>query len=97
MPVAEPVMIESPPRRSGKDRTRTDSSTSSTVSTTSPITGTIRRRNIEQAVTLASVAAEEDENGRHQVALDLYLTGLEKMLNALPGTHTHTILYIDKL
>ncbi|RUS14326.1 hypothetical protein BC937DRAFT_93998 [Endogone sp. FLAS-F59071] len=83
MPVAEPVMIESPPRRSGKDRAKTDSSTSSTVSTTSP-TGTISRRNIEQAVTLASVAAEEDENGNHQVALDLYLTGLEKMLNALP-------------
>ncbi|RUS34696.1 hypothetical protein BC938DRAFT_479077, partial [Jimgerdemannia flammicorona] len=82
VPVAEPVMIESPPRRAGKSRARTDSTTS--LTTTSSVQTTFSHRSVEQAVALTSVAAEEDKAGNHQVALDLYLTGLEKMLNALP-------------
>ncbi|KAG9306332.1 hypothetical protein G9A89_018215 [Geosiphon pyriformis] len=44
----------------------------------------MNRNLIDQAITFSAIAVEEDQQGNHQCALDLYLTALESMLYAMP-------------
>ena len=44
------------------------------------------RRSISQGLKLVSIAADEYDGGNEVVALDIYLTGLDKILMALPST-----------
>ncbi|CAO3593682.1 unnamed protein product [Absidia cylindrospora] len=51
------------------------------------------RRSISQGMKLVSIAADEYDEGNEEVALDIYLTGLDKILMALPNkTDTKTKL-----
>ncbi|KAI9492586.1 hypothetical protein BDB00DRAFT_827252 [Zychaea mexicana] len=43
------------------------------------------RRSISQGLKLVSIAADEYDGGNEAVALDIYLTGLDKILMALPN------------
>ncbi|ORY96728.1 hypothetical protein BCR43DRAFT_563970 [Syncephalastrum racemosum] len=43
------------------------------------------RKSISQGLKLVSIAADEYEEGNDEVALDIYLTGLDKILMALPN------------
>ncbi|KAI8144146.1 hypothetical protein BJV82DRAFT_608492 [Fennellomyces sp. T-0311] len=43
------------------------------------------RRSISQGLKLVSIAADEYDGGNEDVALDIYLTGLDKILMALPN------------
>ncbi|KAI7852621.1 hypothetical protein BDC45DRAFT_570885 [Circinella umbellata] len=43
------------------------------------------RRSISQGLKLVSIAADEYDGGNETVALDIYLTGLDKILMALPN------------
>ncbi|KAI9014594.1 hypothetical protein CLU79DRAFT_721676 [Phycomyces nitens] len=43
------------------------------------------RRSISQGMKLVSIAADEYDDGNESVALDIYLTGLDKILMALPN------------
>lgn len=43
------------------------------------------RRSISQGMKLVSIAADEYDEGNEAVALDIYLTGLDKILMALPS------------
>ncbi|KAI9261621.1 hypothetical protein BDA99DRAFT_538009 [Phascolomyces articulosus] len=43
------------------------------------------RRSISQGLKLVSIAADEYDGGNEMVALDIYLTGLDKILMALPN------------
>ncbi|KAI9013884.1 hypothetical protein CLU79DRAFT_708472 [Phycomyces nitens] len=45
---------------------------------------TIDKKQTDHGVTLINVATEMDQAGNHQMATDLYLMGLERMLCALP-------------
>lgn len=45
----------------------------------------IDRHSISQGMKLVSIAADEYEQGNESVALDIYLTGVEKVLMALPS------------
>jgi hypothetical protein len=46
----------------------------------------IDRHSISQGMKLVSIAADEYEEGNESVALDIYLTGVDKILMALPST-----------
>ncbi len=55
----------------------------------------IDRHSISQGMKLVSIAADEYEEGNESVALDIYLTGVDKILMALPSTYnTLSIEYI---
>lgn len=43
------------------------------------------RRSISQGLKLVSIAADEYDGGNETVALDIYLTGIDKILMALPS------------
>ncbi|KAI8061540.1 uncharacterized protein B0P05DRAFT_557418 [Gilbertella persicaria] len=45
----------------------------------------VDRHSISQGMKLVSIAADEYESGNESVALDLYLTGVDKILMALPN------------
>lgn len=45
----------------------------------------IDRHSISQGMKLVSIAADEYEEGNESVALDIYLTGVDKILMALPS------------
>ncbi|CAG8433111.1 7781_t:CDS:2 [Ambispora gerdemannii] len=42
------------------------------------------RKLIDQSITFSAIAVEEDQQGNHPCALDLYLTALESLLYAMP-------------
>ncbi|CAG8467138.1 430_t:CDS:2 [Ambispora leptoticha] len=44
----------------------------------------MNRKLVDQAITLSAIAVEEDQQGNHPCALDLYLTALESLLYAMP-------------
>lgn len=44
----------------------------------------MNRKKIDQAIAFSAFAVEEDHQGNHECALDLYLTALENMLEAMP-------------
>ncbi|KAG0169362.1 hypothetical protein DFQ30_003709 [Apophysomyces sp. BC1015] len=44
------------------------------------------RRSITQGFRLISIATDEFDQGNHTVALDIYLTGLDKMMMAIPNS-----------
>ncbi|KAL1915803.1 uncharacterized protein VTP21DRAFT_6191 [Calcarisporiella thermophila] len=46
--------------------------------------GKINKRAVDQAITLLSMTIEENEAGNNEMAWGLYLTGVEKLLNAVP-------------
>ncbi|KAI7897249.1 uncharacterized protein EV154DRAFT_489446 [Mucor mucedo] len=53
--------------------------------------GHIDRHSISQGMKLVSIAADEYEQGHESTALDIYLTGVDKVLMALPNkTDMHT-------
>ncbi|KAI9304567.1 hypothetical protein BJ944DRAFT_163336 [Cunninghamella echinulata] len=45
---------------------------------------TIDKKQIEQVITLIHIAAEMEQAGNHQMAKDLYVMGVDRMLSALP-------------
>ncbi|KAI8082774.1 uncharacterized protein BX664DRAFT_387920 [Halteromyces radiatus] len=45
---------------------------------------TIDKKQIEQVMTLLHIAAEMDQSGNHQMAKDLYIMGIDRMLSSLP-------------
>ncbi|KAG0166275.1 hypothetical protein DFQ28_009828 [Apophysomyces sp. BC1034] len=45
---------------------------------------TIDKKQVEHALALINVATEIDNAGNHQMALDLYMMGLDRMISALP-------------
>ncbi|KAG2179171.1 hypothetical protein INT43_002021 [Umbelopsis isabellina] len=47
---------------------------------------TLDRKSIIQGIKLVAIAADEYEDGNDTVALDIYLTGIDKIVMALPGT-----------
>lgn len=47
----------------------------------------VDRHSISQGMKLVSIAADEYEQGNESVALDIYLTGVDKILMALPSKH----------
>ncbi|KAI8141870.1 hypothetical protein BJV82DRAFT_617840 [Fennellomyces sp. T-0311] len=44
----------------------------------------IDTKQIDNAVTLINIASEMDQSGSHQMAFDLYMMGLDRMLSAFP-------------
>lgn len=46
---------------------------------------TLDRKSIIQGIKLVAIAADEYDEGNDSVALDIYLTGLDKIVMALPG------------
>jgi hypothetical protein len=46
---------------------------------------TLDRKSIIQGIKLVAIAADEYDEGNDIVALDIYLTGLDKIVMALPG------------
>lgn len=49
------------------------------------------RRSISQGLKLVSIAADEYDGGNETVALDIYLTGIDKILMALPSMYMQSI------
>ena len=45
---------------------------------------TIDKKQVENVITLIHVASEMDQAGQHQMAKDLYIMGIDRMLSALP-------------
>lgn len=45
---------------------------------------TIDKRQMEHAVTLINVATDMNNSGNQQMAIDLYMMGLDKLMSALP-------------
>lgn len=45
------------------------------------------RRSISQGMKLVAIAADEYDDGNKTVALDIYLSGIDKILMALPSTY----------
>lgn len=44
----------------------------------------VDKKQVEQAVTMINIATEMDHSGNHQMAVDLYMMGLDRMLSAFP-------------
>ena len=65
------------------------STTTSTASTSNqqagPTIEMLDRRSISQGMKLVAIAADEYEDGNMTVALDIYLSGIDKILMALPS------------
>ncbi|KAI8374570.1 uncharacterized protein BYT42DRAFT_615718 [Radiomyces spectabilis] len=55
------------------------------LSSSSSGPATIDRRDLSQGLKLVSIAADEYDSGNEKVALDIYLTGLDKIVMALPN------------
>lgn len=53
--------------------------------TSNSLPNNIDRHSISQGMKLVSIAADEYEEGNESVALDIYLTGVDKILMALPN------------
>lgn len=53
--------------------------------TSNSLPNNIDRHSISQGMKLVSIAADEYEEGNESVALDIYLTGVDKILMALPS------------
>ena len=49
------------------------------------------RRSISQGMKLVAIAADEYEDGNMAVALDIYLSGIDKILMALPSKRTFAL------
>lgn len=60
-------------------------SQSQLVSAISKSGRTLDRKSIIQGIKLVAIAADEYDEGNDSVALDIYLTGLDKIVMALPG------------
>ncbi|KAI8327498.1 hypothetical protein BC941DRAFT_364817 [Chlamydoabsidia padenii] len=45
---------------------------------------TIDKKQVEQVVALIHIAGEMDQSGNHQMAVDLYVMGIDRLLSALP-------------
>lgn len=56
---------------------------------TTNLPSNIDRHSISQGMKLVSIAADEYEEGNESVALDIYLTGVDKILMALPSKVVH--------
>lgn len=54
---------------------------------------TLDRKSIIQGIKLVAIAADEYDDGNDTVALDIYLTGLDKIVMALPGTWRDSVGY----
>jgi hypothetical protein len=57
----------------------------SSKQTSNSLPSNIDRHSISQGMKLVSIAADEYEEGNESVALDIYLTGVDKILMALPS------------
>ena len=44
----------------------------------------VDKKQVEHAVTLINIATEMDHSGNHQMAIELYMMGLDRMLSAFP-------------
>lgn len=49
------------------------------------------RKSIIQGIKLVAIAADEYDEGNDTVALDIYLTGLDKIVMALPGKYSLSV------
>ncbi|KAI8988909.1 hypothetical protein BDB01DRAFT_719110 [Pilobolus umbonatus] len=49
-----------------------------------PIIHTINKKEVDHAMTLMNVATDMNNSGNQQMAIDLYMMGLDKMISALP-------------
>lgn len=54
------------------------------VKTMPPVNTTIDKKQVEHAMTLINVATDMNNSGNQQMAMDLYMMGLDKMISALP-------------
>lgn len=57
---------------------------SSDVKVMPPVVTTIDKKQVEHAMTLINVATDMNNSGNQQMAIDLYMMGLDKMITALP-------------
>lgn len=53
----------------------------------------VNRQCISQGMKLVSIAADEYEDGNESMALDIYLTGVDKILMALPSKDIYISFY----
>ncbi|CAO3578808.1 unnamed protein product [Absidia cylindrospora] len=67
---------------------------------------TVDKKQMEHVVTLIHIASEMDQAGNHQMAKDLYIMGIDRMLSALPckfiykkkipnGTYKNTNIFVS--
>jgi hypothetical protein len=56
----------------------------------------IDRHSISQGMKLVSIAADEYEDGNESVALDIYLTGVDKIIMALPSKKMSIFIIFGK-
>ena len=56
----------------------------------------IDTKQVEHAVTLINIASEMDQSGNQQMAFDLYMMGLDRMLSAFPCTHFFAFFFKKK-
>lgn len=57
----------------------------------------IDRHSISQGMKLVSIAADEYEDGNESVALDIYLTGVDKIIMALPSKKMSIFIIFGKM
>lgn len=55
------------------------------------------RKSVSQGMKLVAIAADEYEDGNDDVALDIYLSGIDKILMALPSKSLKHRLYENRL
>lgn len=55
------------------------------------------RKSISQGMKLVAIAADEYQDGNRTVALDIYLSGIDKILMALPSTFNFSTPYLRAL
>lgn len=61
--------------------------------TESTFVNTVHRKSLSQGLKLVEIAVDEFESGSEAVALDIYLSGLDKIIMALPSNKCY-ISYI---
>lgn len=54
----------------------------------------VDRHCISQGIKLVSIAADEYEDGNESIALDIYLTGVDKILMALPSKNPRNLILL---
>lgn len=53
---------------------------------------TIDKKQLEHAITLINVATDMNNSGNQQMAIDLYMMGLDKLMSALPCKYNFVVM-----
>lgn len=67
------------------DKIRDDAAALSPTAFSTSTVENLDRKSISQGMKLVAIAADEYEDGNETVALDIYLSGIDKILMALPS------------